>query len=68
MHRRPLPVSAVQGYIITATGLADGNGDIFLVGTRVQGDTMPRPFMAAQGSSEIMAMWQQGYAPVGAIF
>jgi hypothetical protein len=58
---------AVQGYIITATGNADGAGNILLVGTRVRGDTMPRPFMAAQGSTQIAAMQQQGFAPVGVI-
>ncbi|MGH8288039.1 MAG: hypothetical protein ACREV7_03305 [Steroidobacteraceae bacterium] len=58
---------AAQGYIITATGQADGTGDLFLVGTRVQGDTTPRPFEAVQGSSEFQAMQQQGYAVVGVI-
>lgn len=58
---------AAQGYIITATGQADGSGDLFLVGTRVQGDTMPRPFEAVQGSSEFQSMQQQGYAVVGVI-
>jgi hypothetical protein len=38
-----------------------------LVGTRVQGDTMARPFVTAQGSSAIQAMMQQGYANVGVI-
>jgi hypothetical protein len=58
---------AAQGYIITATGQADGTGDLFLVGTRVQGDTMPRPFEAVQGNSEFLAMQHQGYAIVGVI-
>jgi len=58
---------AAQGFIITATGSADGNGNVLLVGTRVQGDIMPRPFMAAQGSAEIQTMMQQGYANVGVI-
>jgi len=58
---------AAQGYIITATGQADGTGDLFLVGTRVQGDTMPRPFEAVQGSSEIQTMQRQGYAIVGVV-
>jgi hypothetical protein len=35
------------------------------VGTRVQGDTMARPFIAAQGSSAIQTMQQQGYVNVG---
>ena len=58
---------AAEGYIITATGQADATGDLFLVGTRVQGDTLPRPFEAVQGSSEFQAMQQQGYAIVGVI-
>jgi hypothetical protein len=58
---------AAQGYIITATGLVDDEGDIVLVGTRVQGDTMPRAFVAAQGSAQTQSMQQQGYAPVGVI-
>ena len=58
---------AAQGFIITASGLADGSGNVVLVGTRVQGDTMPRPFVAAQGSSAIQAMTQQGYANVAVI-
>jgi hypothetical protein len=58
---------AAQGFIITATGRADSSGNILLVGTRVQGDTMARPFVAAQGSSAIQAMMQQGYANVGVI-
>lgn len=58
---------AAQGFIITAAGLADSSGNVILVGTRVQGDTMARPFIAAQGSSAIQAMMQQGYATVGVI-
>ncbi len=58
---------AAQGFIITATGQADSSGNILLVGTRVQGDTMARPFIAAQGSSAIQSMQQQGYANVGVI-
>jgi hypothetical protein len=58
---------AAQGYIITATGLVNDQGDVVLVGTRVQGDTMPRAFIAAQGSAQIQSMQQQGYAAVGVI-
>jgi hypothetical protein len=59
---------AAAGYIVTATGLADTAGDLLLiVGTRVQGDTLPRPFVIAQNSSEIQAMQQEGYACVGVI-
>jgi hypothetical protein len=59
---------AAQGYIVTATGPADGTGDIFLVGTRVQGDTLPRPFVEAQTSADVQTLMQQGYALVGIIF
>ncbi|HXW63501.1 MAG TPA: hypothetical protein VEK74_00340, partial [Burkholderiaceae bacterium] len=57
---------AAQGYIITATGLADSTGDVYFVGTRVQGDTMARPFMVATGS-QVSTMQQQGYATVGIV-
>lgn len=60
-------VLAAQGYIITATGPADSSGNILLVGTRVQGDTLPRPFVAAQSSSAYQSLQQQGYAVVGVI-
>jgi hypothetical protein len=58
---------AAQGYIITAIGQADNLGNLYLVGTRVQGDTMARPFIAAPGGSQAQLM-QQGYAIVGVIF
>jgi hypothetical protein len=58
---------ASAGYIITATGQADNAGNLYLVGTRVQGDTMARPFIAAPGGSQNQLM-QQGYAIVGVIF
>ena len=58
---------AAQGFIITATGLADSTGNILLVGTRVQGGTMARPFVAAQGTTAVQTMMQQGYANVGVI-
>lgn len=58
---------AAQGFIITATGLAASSGNVVLVGTRVQGDTMARQFIAAQGSVAIQVMMQQGYANVGVI-
>jgi len=44
---------AAQGYLITAIGPADDDGGLYLVGTRVQGDSLPRPFLAAAGGSEI---------------
>ena len=58
---------AAQGYIITATGLADSSSDVYLVGTRVQGDTMARPFVAADPSHPDPAIMQQGYAIVGVV-
>jgi hypothetical protein len=58
---------AAQGYIITAIGQADDLGNLYLVGTRVQGDTMARPFIAAPGGSQNQLM-QQGYAIVGVVF
>jgi hypothetical protein len=54
---------AAHGYILTATGLAD-SGNVFLLGTRVQGDTLPRPFASAQGSQQVQTLQQQGYAVV----
>lgn len=58
---------AAQGYIITATGLADSNGNIILVGTRVQGDTMARPFVAVHGSMLQQGLQLLGYANVGVL-
>jgi hypothetical protein len=57
---------ASQGYIITAIGLADSAADIVLVGTRVQGDTMPRPFMSTAVAND-PTVFQQGYAMIGTI-
>jgi len=59
---------AAQGFIITAIGQADNLGNIIIVGTRVQGDSMPRPFVAAQGNVAVQSLMQQGYAVVGVIF
>ncbi len=59
---------AAQGYIITAVGgdVADG---FLLVGTRVQGDTMPRPFIVATSPKDdvIGEIWAQGFALVATI-
>ena len=57
---------AAQGYILTAIGRADAGGDVLFVGTRVQGATMPRPFMTAQRAN-LQTMMQQGYAVTGVI-
>ena len=58
---------AAQGYILTAVGQADGTGDLLLIGTRVQGDTLPRPFEAVQGTQAFQTLQQQGYAIVGVV-
>ena len=58
---------AAAGYIITATGSAGSTGNVYLVGTRVQGDSVPRPF-ATSASQPTANLMQQGYALVGAIF
>jgi hypothetical protein len=55
---------AGQGYILTAI-TPSGNGDSYLlVGTRVQGDTIARPFMTASAGAQATAMMQQGYAVI----
>jgi len=64
---------AAQGYIISALGagneLLDGtpSNGLVLIGTRVQGDTMPRPLQTAVTPSEIGQLFDQGYAIVGQI-
>jgi len=58
---------ATQGFILTASGLADGSGNIVLVGTRVQGDALARPFIAAQSAVDTQALEQRGYARVAVI-
>jgi hypothetical protein len=58
---------ATQGYILTAI-TPSGNGDSYiLVGTRVQGDTVARPFMTAPSGAQATAMMQQGYAVVSVL-
>jgi hypothetical protein len=58
---------ASAGYIITATGGTPSDG-ILLVGTKVSGDTMPRPIIVTpQGVSPAPAA-QQGYASVGVVY
>jgi hypothetical protein len=58
---------ALQGYILTAIGGDGGLTDtIALVGTRVKGDTLPRPILIVPyGGSYAPLM--QGYAIVGEI-
>ena len=63
---------ANEGYILTADGgtqAVDGSG-IILVGTRVQGDTMPRPinvgaYTTTSDSSTVTT--QSGYASVAVV-
>lgn len=52
---------AAQGYIITAVGSSNTDNGFILVGTRVQGDSLPRSFVLNQG-------FENGYAIVGAVF
>jgi hypothetical protein len=67
---------ANAGYIITAIGggdaVADGaNGDsVILVGTRVQGNTMPRPvqIVSEPPSPPSFTTLEQGYSVVGVVF
>jgi|HubBroStandDraft_1064217.scaffolds.fasta_scaffold138407_2 hypothetical protein len=53
---------AASGYIITAFGGTGDNG-FLLVGTRVQGDTTPRPPVV--NPENIGEMLLEGYAVVG---
>ncbi len=61
---------AADGYIITATGSSqaeDGNG-VILVGTRVQGDTMPRPVLVGDINARTTGpVFAQGYAIVAVV-
>jgi hypothetical protein len=60
------PQLAAEGYIITALGGTATDG-VILVGTRVQGDTTPRPILVvdtSQGESA-NSLFEQGYAIVG---
>jgi hypothetical protein len=54
------------GYIITALGGDPANGYL-LVGTRVQGDTMPRPILMAVPTTDadLTRLFQSGHAVVG---
>ena len=57
---------AADGYIITAMGGTAADG-ILLVGTRVQGDTTPRPMLIVDLASggNTATLKDQGYAVVG---
>jgi hypothetical protein len=54
---------AGEGYIITAVGGHPSAG-FLLVGTRVQGDTMPRPLKIVVSPTDDVKtqLWEQGYA------
>ncbi|HEY2031609.1 MAG TPA: immunoglobulin domain-containing protein [Myxococcales bacterium] len=60
---------ASQGYIITAIGSA-GGGQSLVVGTKVSGDTAPRPFLQASdldaGGTKVL--FDGGYAVVARVF
>jgi hypothetical protein len=63
---------AAQGYIITALGSAGGEQSL-IVGTKVSGDTAPRPFLQVQWSllsnaNGIQQIFDGGYAVVGQLF
>src|SRR5262249_32946398 len=58
---------ASEGYIITAFGGNPTDGFV-IVGTRVKGDTTPRPFRVVPNGSQNTQLWDQGYAVVGLTF
>lgn len=60
---------ASQGYIITAIGSdpTDPNSEIVMVGTRVQGDTTPRPILVLPFASDPTPILTGGYAIVGTV-
>jgi hypothetical protein len=58
---------ASQGYIITAIG-GDATNGIVLVGTRVQGDTLPRQILVEPSfTAQTALIYTQGYALVGVV-
>ncbi len=58
---------AAAGYILTATGTTTGDGFV-LVGTRVQGDTLSRPFFTSSGNGVTTGTQTRGEFPVAKIF
>jgi hypothetical protein len=58
---------ASQGYILTAIGGSPANDALLVVGTRVQGDSLARPFVTAASGTQTATVWQAGYATVGVI-
>lgn len=57
---------AQNGYIVTAIG-GDATDGYVLVGTRVQGDTMPRPFIVLTPTAVDLSLSNDGYALIGVI-
>jgi hypothetical protein len=57
---------AAQGYIITAFGGNTTDG-FLLVGTRVQGDFLPRPIRTVPLGQQTPQLWQPGYAIVAVL-
>jgi hypothetical protein len=57
---------AADGYILTALG---GNVDdgFLLIGSRVKGDTLPRPLLVVPQGEQNSELWQAGYAIVGCL-
>jgi hypothetical protein len=61
---------AAQGYFITAIG-SNGSGQSLVVGTKVGGDTAPRPFLQSPMSFGVQGdqpLYDGGYALVGLVF
>ena len=57
---------AAQGYIITAFGGNTIDG-FLLVGTRVQGDSLPRSIRTVPQGQQTAQLWQPGYAIVAVL-
>ena len=57
---------AAQGYIITAFGGNTTDG-FLLAGTRVQGDSLPRPIRTVPLGQHDTQLWQAGYAIVAVL-
>ncbi len=57
---------ASQGYILTAFGGNDVDGYV-LIGTRVKGDSLPRPIIVVTPSSPSTGSELNGYAPVARV-
>lgn len=58
---------AAQGYIITALGGDDISGIVVMVGTRVQGDTLPRQIAVIPYTGDYSPILAGGYAVVGVL-